>query len=86
MGTKFSIKKTSNPKGRAMARKRRVRISMRKIEIYDRRGPRSYSMLVDWFDGRGHDFSSMEETYRMLKAVDPNFEGTLEMHKEAYLR
>jgi len=64
-----------------------INISMRKLEIYFRRGSsRHYAEPSGWVDGRHADVSPMEKAHQIIKTVDPHFEETAKMQKKLHLQ
>ena len=58
-----------------------INISLRKMEIFERRDRRA-AIETGRGDGRGRDSSSMAEAHCMLTQADPNLDEAIEMIRD----
>lgn len=65
-----------------------LQISKRTMELYHRRGSRSYSSRIygRFPEDSRDDVSSFEVTHNFLTRIDPTYENTVDLFKEPYLR
>ena len=65
-----------------------LHISKSTMELYHRRGTRSYSskMYGRFLEDSRDEVSALEVSHNFLKKVDPNFENTVALFKDPYLR
>ncbi|MBW1795086.1 MAG: hypothetical protein JRF30_05230 [Deltaproteobacteria bacterium] len=59
---------------------------LRKESIFDRRTSRVRARRGGRIDGHSVEQSSTDVVYKITKAIDPQLKGTLEIHKDAYLK